>query len=288
MSCFYLKNDWFTLAVREHGAELCSLVDHKSQRELMWRGDPEIWAGTAPILFPVVGRLKDGGFHCNGRWYDPGKHGFAARRKFSLLHADDQSLTLVLRADEVTREQYPFDFALQVCFRLEEQSLSVRYRVENNGQGNMPFSLGSHPAFALPGETMETSDSYLEFECEERGECFRLQNDLLAENPEPLAIAGRRLQLRRETFARDALILKNVRSRKVRLFARGERLLEFDTGGLPHLGLWAKPNAPYVCIEPWHTTDDMPSAPTELAAKPGFISLAPGEVFETGYRISYP
>ncbi|AOS96501.1 Aldose 1-epimerase [Microbulbifer aggregans] len=285
MASLILKNDRLTVAVREKGAELFSLVDHVRQRELMWRGDPDVWAGTAPILFPVVGRLKGGGYHHDGHWYAMRKHGFAKTRDFSLVSADEHSLTLVLQADELTRAQYPFEFLLQVTFRLEESGLSVRYGVENRGEGGMPFSLGSHPAFALPGETMEASDSYLEFECEEQGGCYCLEGDLLSENAGPSPIVGRRLSLGRETFARDALILKDIRSRKVGLFARGERLLEFDTGGAAHLGVWAKPNAPYVCIEPWLSTDDSPSAPADLADKPGFITLQPDEVFETGYRI---
>ncbi|WP_237068199.1 aldose 1-epimerase family protein [Microbulbifer guangxiensis] len=288
MASLMLKNNRLTVAVREKGAELFSLVDHARQRELMWRGDPDVWAGTAPILFPVVGRLKNAGYHHDGHWYAMRKHGFASKRQFSLLNADDESLTLTLQADEDTRQLYPFDFRLQVTFRLERDTLSVLYRVENHGEGGMPFSLGSHPAFALPGETMAASDSYLEFECHEQGECYHLEGDLLGENPEPLTMAGRRLQLGEDTFARDALILKNIRSRKIGLFAGGECLLEFDTGGAPHVGIWAKPNAPYVCIEPWLSTDDTPSAPSELAEKPGFITLQPGEVSENGYRIRCP
>jgi len=285
LASYTLENCDLAVRIDRRGAELRSLFDKTAQRELIWRADPSVWAASAPILFPAVGRLKGGGYLHRGRHYPLPIHGFAAQRDFSLVAQDASALTFALRADADTRAVYPFDFNLQVRFTLEAAALRVDYRVANCGAEPMPFSLGSHPAFALPGDSMAEADSYLEFEAAEAPQCHRIRNGLLGASAEALDFDGQRLPLRADTFADDALIFRQLRSRRLHLFARGERLLCFETGGLPHLGLWAKPNAPYVCLEPWLTSDDQPSAPLALAQKPGFITLAAGEDFACGYRI---
>ena len=275
-----LKNKRMCVSVRAQGAELKSLFDHSRKREVIWCADPAIWGRSAPILFPAVGRLRGGGYQHRGKWFALEPHGFAKDATFSVRAHCKTGVTLRLQDSAETRRVYPFTFRLDVCFTALDNILSVEYRVGNRGKEPMPFSIGSHPAFALP----EAANCCLLFDAQET-KCHRLHAGLMNPQPEPFPQINGRFWLRRDTFAQDSYLLRDIRSHRVALFGGDKKLLTLDTGGAPHLGLWAKGSAPFVCIEPWHTTDDTASAPLALAAKPGFISLIPGGQFTTGYKI---
>ncbi|GAA5525516.1 protein LacX, plasmid [Microbulbifer aestuariivivens] len=284
MPTISIANPHLSARIRLRGAELCSLNDTVRQRELLWRGDPAVWSGTAPILFPAVGRLRESGFRYRGQFYDLPIHGFAAARDFSIESRSPSAVTLRLSDTAATRAVYPFAFDLRVRFELIENTIRIDYAVTNPAAEPLIFSLGSHPAFALPAASMGEAAAQLHFDREEEGVCHRIRDGLLGD-AEPLCLAERRLMLRADTFAEDAIILRNLRSRRLSLYAAGERLLTFDTGGAPHLGLWAKPNAPYLCVEPWLTTDDSRDAPLEISAKPGFITLSERDCFQMHYQV---
>lgn len=275
-------------AISLRGAELRSLTDGDEQ--FIWQRDPAVWADSAPILFPVVGRLKDGAYLHRGRRFSLPIHGFARGCRFELLEESAASATLVLRDSEATLALYPFRFVLKVMFTLEYHCLHVRYRVHNPDTETLLFSLGSHPGLRIPPTARGLADWSLLFDAEEAPECHRLDGELLAAAPTPLAFAGpRRIALSDTLFDADALIFKQPRSRHVRLVHRSGRVrVSVATGGAPVLGLWARPGAPYVCIEPWHGIDDDAAGGGELAGKPGIVSLAAGATFSTGYSICVP
>ncbi|MFC0134619.1 aldose epimerase [Massilia eurypsychrophila] len=273
--------------VARRGAELRSLAC--AGDEFIWQRGAA-WTDSAPILFPVVGRLKGGEYsHQGGRFHLP-IHGFARGALFDVAARRADSVTLVLRETEATLESYPFRFELKVCFTLTERSLQVRYEVSNPGTSALLFSLGSHPGLRLPDSTHGLSDWSLEFDGGEMPVCFRLDGHLLAAAPSPLAFAAPgRIALSPSLFDADALIFKRIRSRQVRLVHNtGGIRLSMDTGAAPSLGLWAHPGAPYVCIEPWHGYDDDHAVSGELADKPGIVSLAPCALFATGYSLEIP
>ncbi|MEX2962613.1 aldose 1-epimerase family protein [Microbulbifer sp. TYP-18] len=279
-----LENDLLVVRVAPRGAELRNIKDKFSEREILWSGDPKVWSGVAPILFPVVGRLRTGGFRHRGRFYPMPIHGFAAGKKFSLVRHNRVELILELHDCAQTRAVYPFAFCLQVTFSLEAQVLSVAYQVKNTGSDTMYFSIGSHPAFALPGATMEKSEAEVLFDRLERPYCHRIRNGLLSEAG-PVDLDGQCLRLHSGTFENDAIIFSQVRSSYIQILSGGKQLVVMNTGGLPYLGLWAKPNAPFICVEPWLTPDDTNVAPENLAQKPGFQALASREIFRCGYQI---
>ena len=286
MSCsFQLENDHVSVVVNATGSEIRSVYDKRRARELLWSGNPEIWSGTAPILFPVVGRMRGGGFEYQGTFYPMPIHGFAAQSEFSVVESASARLVLELRDSNITRKSYPFSFILRVTFSLCEQGVSVGYVVENPSAASLVFSIGSHPAFALPGVNMQQARAELRFSSVESDTCHRIRGGLLGAK-EAWDLQGDRLPLREATFAEDAIILRDVSSSRIALYCQGERVLEVDTGGMPHLGLWSKPNAPYVCIEPWMTTDDARNAPMDIEKKPGFVHLAPAQRYCCGYQIS--
>lgn len=288
MSALQLSNGRLRCTVAARGAELRSLQDAVARDEYIWQRDPSVWEDSAPILFPYVGRLRGGGYLHHGRHYPLPIHGFARQSVFTVEDRHPHSATLVLRESPETLACYPFRFVLRVQFILDAHCLHVRYLVHNPGQEDLPFALGSHPGFRLPpprsgGWTLAFSD-------QEEPLCYRLDGALLAREPEALALdGGRRIALTPELFDRDALIFKRIRSRHVRLQERNGRVrLSVDTGGAPSLGLWARPGADYVCIEPWHGHDDDAATCEELARKPGVVVLAPGATFQTAYAVCVP
>lgn len=282
-----LRHGALTARVARTGAELRSLT--VAGRELMWQPQAGVWAQTAPWLFPFVGRLRGGGFLHRGRWYEMPLHGFAAASRFDVLAQQADALRLALRADDATRAVYPFEFRLQIDYRLDAAGLGISLHVVNDGDNTLPFALGGHPGFALPGAL---DDWRLRFSEPEPEAVWRLQPDpppwgLRASAPEHWQWdAPAELQLRADLFARDALILDPVRSQWVALVHRhrGETL-RLLLGGSPQLGLWSRPGSAYICIEPWWGRDDDADAPLELLAKPQVQRVAAGGCFDAAMRI---
>ncbi|MDR7334534.1 aldose 1-epimerase family protein [Roseateles asaccharophilus] len=282
-----LRHGAMSARVALHGAELQSL--RVGDEELMWQPRPDVWNQTSPWLFPFVGRLRGGGFEHAGRWYEMPIHGFAAANDFELLDAREDAVRLQLRANDSTRAIYPFEFRLKVGYQLNADGLAISLAVHNDGDETLPFGLGGHPGFALPGEL---SDWSLHFDQLETDSAWRLQPEplplgLRAPSPEPLAWdAPGELRLHAALFDRDALILDPVRSTSVALIHRhhGERL-RVHLGGARQLGLWARAGAPYVCIEPWWGRDDDELAPTRLREKAQLLRLFCGDIYRAAWRV---
>jgi len=284
-----LGNEAYTATIFEKGAELASLASAASGREYIWNGDPAVWAGRAPLLFPVVGSLKDGAYTHEGSRYTLPGHGFARITDFAALRNDGSAAELQLQSSAKTRESYPFDFTLTVTYRLKADGIAVLYRVENTGRGRMLFSIGSHPGFTVPFAGGAIDDYFVLFDRAERDERWFIVpgNGLIdAARTEPVFENGNRIRLSKTVFDRGALVFKRPRSASFSLRndlnAHSVTVL---TEGAPYLGIWARPGAPYVCIEPWHGIADSADSTGILSEKEGILTLGPGRVFETGYRV---
>ena len=283
-----LQNSKISCQVSSLGAELRSLRRLDRNDEYMWQGDPAIWVGSAPILFPFVGRMKNAGYVFAGENYLMPIHGFAAGAVFKLEAHTGDSAIFCLRSSAETKRIYPFDFTLTVSFSLFMSTLNVHYTVENLTDGAMYFAIGSHPAFRLPLDNATLDDYFIEFSKPELAQCYKLEGNLLASKPvEQVLRFDRRLDLSPTIFNEDALIFKHIRSRALRLAHRsGATRLTMHMGSAPHLGIWAKPRAPFVCIEPWHGVDDDAQSDEALDKKSNVISLRAGELFKTDYTLS--
>ncbi len=284
-----LSNGVFSARIAEAGAELRSLVDLASGREYMWSGDSAWWSGTAPVLFPVIGGLKGGAYTWEGRQYKMGSHGFARNSEFAVARASVDRAELVLSSSEKTRQIYPFDFSLTVSFSLERAGVAVRYDVRNAGSGPMFFSIGSHPAFAIPFSGGALENHYILFEREESLERLYLTKEALvdADRRGSGIEESRLLSITRTMFDEGAMIFRGPQSSELSI--RNSMNAHFITvamDGVPYLGIWSKPGgAPFLCIEPWHGIPDATNATGNLAEKEGIMRLAPRESFSTGYRI---
>ncbi|VGO11709.1 hypothetical protein PDESU_00255 [Pontiella desulfatans] len=281
-----IENEQFSATVDLRGAELRSFKEKSTGREMMWQADPEIWGGSAPILFPIVGKLRDGKTRINGQTYGIPKHGLVRTRTAKCIEQGRDVVVFSFSSDAETLQHYPFTFTLEVEFRLDGKQLLIDYRVKNEGAEEMLFTIGSHPALALDLEQAALDGYDLEFEKPESLDLYGLTDGLLAFKQGGYLENNNCIRLSETLFDDDALIFKNIRSRRVRLKPRHRTGgLEIDLGNCPHLGIWAKPGAAYVCIEPWHSYDDAPDSNGNFENKPGILRLAPAETFETGYAI---
>ncbi|CAN7173769.1 aldose 1-epimerase family protein [Phenylobacterium sp. LjRoot225] len=274
--------------INPFGAELWRLQDGEG-RDLLWDGDPAWWAGRAPLLFPIVGCLPDNRYTHAGRTFELPRHGFARRRAFEVVRQQPALARFRLAADAQTREAYPFDFVLEVEFEIQDAELRTTVSIANRGAEPMPATFGFHPAFRwpLPGAG-ERSDHAITFADEEPGPLRRVDAaGLLGAERMPAPTDGRLLPLRDELFVEDALIFEAPRSRSLRYGGAGGPSLAISWTGLPHLGIWTKPGAPYICIEPWHGMSAQAQAPSALTDRPDLLQLAPGaaEAFSMTVRL---
>jgi galactose mutarotase-like enzyme len=287
-------SDWITIrstalsaTIDPLGAQLSVLQD-AAGRDLQWQGDPAVWAGRAPILFPIVGMLAGGQYRTGGQSYSLSRHGFARGRRFAVADAGPTSVNFLLTADAQTLSVYPFQFELEVNFSVEDASLAVTSWIRNRGEIEMPASLGYHPAFVWPlpyGE--ERAAHFIEFECDEPAPVRRLDgNGLLMPQHFPTPVEHRRLALRDELFAADALIFDQLISRSVTYGSEVGPRIALSFPGVPYLGVWSKPGANFICIEPWQGVTDPQGFSGELKDKPGSVIVPPGAAHAVGMTIT--
>jgi len=282
-----IGNSVLSVSVKRHGAEWCGLKAADGT-EYLWQADPVVWGRHAPLLFPIVGKLIHGRYRFEGKEYEMHPHGFARDMDFELVESAESSLTYRLQATPVTRKQYPFNFSLTRHYRLSGSMLEITTEVTNTGDKVMPFSMGEHPAFALNwGIGDKVEDYALKFEKAERLDTRWLDaNGLLSEQTERILSNKSVLPLRRDLFDRDALIFLKIKSQRVSLCSRRHaRGVTVEFSGYPYLGIWAKPGARFVCIEPWYGHADPANHDGELMNKPGIIKLDPSQVFSCVWRV---
>lgn len=273
-----ITSDDLTARINPLGAELWSLTDPQG-REYMTDADPAFWTGHAPLLFPIVGALDGGHYRLCGATHELAKHGFARHSRFDLVDEQAATVTFRLAASEATRRSYPFDFALDMAFRLDGWTLSMTATVSNRGTTGMPFSFGFHPAFAwpLPGGAAK-QDHRIVFGEPEPQPIRRIDppTGLLLAEPQPTPVRGRELKLDASLFEADALIWDQLHGRALTYGAEGSAQLDIAFPDTPMLGVWQKPGGNYICIEPWQGVADPVGFTGDFCDKPGVLSLEPG------------
>ena len=259
------------------GAELQS-VQTAHGAQLLWDGDPAWWTGRAPILFPIIGELAGGAYRYDGRAYAMPKHGFARRSTFAVITAETGRAVLRLRANAATRAVYPFEFALDLEYALDGAQLTMAATITNQGTRAMPASFGFHPAlrWPLPFGAARAGHRLL-FAQAEPAPVRRIDaRGLLRPEPEPSPVTGNRLDLRDDLFTGDALIFDQLGSRAVSYGADHGPQLRVGFADFPTLGIWTKPGAGFVCIEPWQGCADAVGFSGDIRDKPGIMLIEPG------------
>jgi len=276
-----ISNSNLTAQINSFGAELFSLKNNKN-KEYIWEGNPAFWGKHSPVLFPIVGTLKNNLYQYNGVEYHLPRHGFARDLEFELIDKSENSVTFSLMASEETRKVYPFDFELQIIYTLEDKSLNIKYKVINKSKSQIPFSIGAHPAFALSGDFENYS---LEFEKEESLEYYLLENDLISNKTKKLEAENGTLSLNYELFENDALIFKSLQSNAVTILENLNPIVKVSFEDFPSLGIWTKSNSPFLCIEPWFGYSDTEDSSGNLFEKEGIQLLDKNETFESKFSI---
>jgi len=272
-----IASDRLTAGISTLGAELQHLTD-RDGRELQWDGDPAVWHGRAPILFPVIGLLEGGHYRLDGTSYPMPKHGFARHATFDIVAQTADAVTLRLTASDETRAIYPFDFQLDIAFSLAGATLEVVATITNDGDRAMPASFGFHPALRWPLPFGQPRDAHgIRFEHDEPAPVRRIDaNGFLLPEPQPSPVVGDLLTLRDDLFFDDALIFDALASRRVSYGAATGPKLTVDFADFPTLGVWTKPGAGFICIEPWQGFSDPVGFAGDIRDKPGIIEIAPG------------
>jgi galactose mutarotase-like enzyme len=264
------------------GAELTAL--RWRGLDLLWEGDPRWWGRRAPVLFPIVGRLYGDTLRHEGRSHHLPQHGFARDLPWETLGADDRSATLRLRDSRETREAFPFAFELTQRLDLSDGGLRIVFMLTNPGTEDLIACLGVHPAFRWPLPVGSRNEHRIEFESDEPEPMRRLKDGLLRETSKPSPLAASPLLLNDALFTDDALIFDRLRSRRLRFTAPGAPVMEM-AWDFPHFGIWTKPGAPFLCLEPWQGFADPEGFEGEFRDKPGAVKLVPGGTRHWSYCI---
>ena len=283
-----LENNFLTVEVESFGAELKSLRSKETEREYMWSADAKYWGKTSPVLFPVVGCLKDDKIVVDGQDYSLSRHGFARDNEFELIEESESCLRYRLSSSEQTLKVFPYEFQFDIIYTLEAKSLMISYEVSNPSSKELIYSLGGHPAFNCQWQDGDgVTDYHLDFQQEENSQ--KLGMDLPLLNGERIdCLAGQRLDLTETIFDDDALIFDDLKSKYVD-FKRNDyegEFLRFDFGSFPYLGIWSAPAAPFVCLEPWAGLADSVDHDSDYSKKEATLRLAAQEKSQLSYIIS--
>ncbi|WP_276380427.1 aldose 1-epimerase family protein [Flavobacterium sp. H4147] len=276
-----ISNSTLKASIKSAGAELFSLKDNQN-KEYIWEGNPDFWGKHSPILFPIVGTLKNNTYTANGNEYELSRHGFARDMEFQLVEKTENSAVFSLQSNEETLKKYPFKFELQLIYTLENTSLKIEYVVINKGDSKMPFSIGAHPAIALP----ESFESYsFKFEKEESLKYNLLENDLISNKTETLKTTENVVPLHYKLFENDALVFKTLESNSLTILENSKPYVQVDFEDFPSLGIWTKDQAPFICIEPWFGYSDTADNSGDLFQKEGILTLEADQTFHSQFSI---
>lgn len=277
-----ISNENYSATINSKGAELNSFKNTISNREYIWEGNPEFWGKHSPVLFPIVGALKNDRYEYEGKNYSMSRHGFARDFEFEMVESNDNSVIFQLRENDEILQKYPFRFTFKTHCELFENKLVISYYVNNNSNSKMPFSLGAHPAFALPNGF---GNYALDFEKEERLITHELDNNLFSGTTRSIKLNQTQLPLNYSLFEKDALVFKTIESKEITLLENSNPLLKVKYRDFTSLGIWTVQNAPFICIEPWIGYADNSNSNGNLFEKEGTQVLEPKAEFKVSFSI---
>ena len=286
---YEIKNQALTVAIDTRGAQMQSIKDRNGQ-EYLWQGDPAYWPDRALNIFPYVARLTRGKYTLHGKEYSMDIHGFVCSCDLKAEKTAENKICFQLRANSITRAQYPFDFVYGVCYELDENSLKITYSVKNEGKETMYFGIGGHPGFGIPFEKDTVfEDYYLEFSKPCRPVRIGFSEDCFLNGEDtPFPLKGDRiLSLRHNLFDEDAIVLKQMAKEVTLKNKKGTKAIAVSYPEMDYLGIWHAPktDAPYVCIEPWSSLPSRKNVVEDLKSQPDLISLEGGRTYWNHWEI---
>ena len=275
-----ITNNKISASIDSLGAELIRL--EKDSKNYIWTVDETYWNKTSPILFPIVGRLKNDTYSIENKTYELPRHGFARNLEFQIVNQTESSVVFVLESNSETLKNYPFEFELRLEYELDENELKMKYSVENKSEVTMPFSIGAHPAFTIEDSF---SDYSLKFNQTEEFISYELDNEQFNAASKKIQSENGIIDLNYTLFEKDALVFKHLQSNELTLLKKNEPVLSVQFEGFPYLGIWTKPNAPFLCIEPWCGLADNRNHNGNIFEKEGINFLQAKETFSRTIKI---
>ncbi|MDN3016141.1 aldose 1-epimerase family protein [Paenibacillus sp. BSR1-1] len=288
-----IENDWLQVDMARNGAEVRKVKHKKNGLDYMWTGDSAYWGRVSPVLFPIVGRLKEDHYHLNGQTYKMSQHGFLRDVEFNVETQTTTTVSFVFESAGRFVEIYPYEFKAIIRYLLKEDSLSVQWEIANENREEMFFSIGAHPAFRLPlveNEVIEDYSLHFTPAANKNVMEYELKNSLLHEKGTANDISS--MQLKASIFAHDALVYSNINQISL-ISNRSNHGVEVMFVDFPFVGIWSKFNetdgtmAPFVCIEPWYGIADTHHTTGNLKEKFGINKLHTGETFKAEYKMKF-
>lgn len=283
-----LENAFIKVEVSAQGAELQSIFNKQTQLEYLWQGDPAVWPRKAPVLFPIVGKVKDNRYNYAGKEYNLPQHGFARDQEFKLLSSTPSAVVYRLQQSEESLKNFPFEFQLDIIYTINQSTVTVEYKIQNpSAAADLYFSIGAHPGFRCPLTANETfEDYYLEFEKTEKLNRILLDGGLRGDAREEVTLTGNKLPLSVDLFGpKDAIVVSGLKSERISLKStKSTHGLHFDYKNYPWFGIWSKPG-PFVCLEPWMGVADDIHSTQQLTEKESIQLLKPKSNISFSYSI---
>jgi galactose mutarotase-like enzyme len=289
MNC-KIENEYLVVEIKPKGAELASVIHKQNQLQYMWSGDPAVWGKTSPVLFPIVGTLKEDTYIYKDKKYSLPRHGFARDHVFEVEKQNTDNITFLLKSSATTLEKYPFHFELRLIYTLKEDTLQLQYDIRNIGGEEMYFSIGAHPAFAVPlVKSSVYEDHYLEFNQEETAGRWPISKEgLIKTEPDKFFDHTHVINLTKPLFYDDALVFKHLKSNSISLKSKTHSHgLDFYFEGFPFMGIWGAKDADFVCIEPWCGIADGVNHNQQLISKEGIEKLASNDSWSRAWKVRF-
>ena len=287
---YTLENEKVKITISKQGAELHNITSKVDGTEYLWNRNKRYWSYSAPVLFPIVGKVKNGTYKVDGKEYNLPQHGLARLKEFEMIKKTDNKIMFELVASEETLNVYPYKFSLKISYTLIENGVITEYIVENTDNKMIYFSIGAHPAFMCPmvaGEII--NDYYFEFNKKENCDIIPINEDgYIKRERKQYLVDNNIIPLNFDVFKGDALVFDSLKSNKISLKSvNHDKVLTMDFTGFPYMGLWTKATgAPFVCIEPWYGHADFEDFNGELKDKAGIEKLEVGQKFNSAYTLT--
>jgi galactose mutarotase-like enzyme len=284
----YLENEFIKVAFSTKGAEIQQILNIITEENYLWDGDPKFWGKFSPVLFPIVGGLKENTFVYNNHSYTLNRHGFARDMIFKIESQSADELLFVLSDTPDTLELFPFKFRLGIRYKIANSTLSCSYEVFNPDSKELLFSIGGHPAFSVNTSTdIEYSDYFLQFDNDDVIEYHQIDEDLISSETHKIKLGDGKLSLSHELFYNDALVFKTLKSEQISLRnTKNDNAVQFNFSNFPYFGIWAAKDADFVCLEPWCGIADVVGHNQSLENKEGIIKLGSNEEFTRTWSVS--
>lgn len=283
-----IANEHIVVSFSKKGAELQSIKGVHSSTEFLWSGNPSFWGKFSPVLFPIIGALKNDSYVFEEKTYQLPRHGFARDMDFEFEEINEHEVLFTLQHNQQTLNVYPFEFKLALRYKIHGSSVCCTYELSNPGNKDLLFSVGGHPAFTAPLNKEGTyTDYYLQFNNDDELTYHHIVDNLISDQTSTIKLDNGKLHLKHELFYDDALVFKNLKSDSISLLNdKNYNGLDFNFKDFPYFGIWAAKDADFVCLEPWCGIADSVNHNQQLAEKGGINTLAPNGFWERTWQVT--